>query len=93
MGFEAKRIGDDISWAVIAIVAVLTVISVGLLYATAFVDPGFVPRDLEDEAAEEGSATFLLPSLSHLQAYTPQKMIIKVITQRVIAMNCAPKFR
>ena len=37
----------------------LTVISVGLLYATAFVDPGFVPRDLEEEAAEEGQATFI----------------------------------
>ena len=54
MGFEAKPIGKDISWAVIAIVAALTVISVGLLYATAFVDPGFVPRDLEEDAAEEG---------------------------------------
>lgn len=59
MGFEAKPIGDDISWAVIAIVAALTVISVGLLYATAFVDPGFVPRDLEEESAEEGQVTLL----------------------------------
>lgn len=54
MGFEAKRIGDDISWAVVAIVAVLTLASLGLLYATAFVDPGFVPRDLDQEASEEG---------------------------------------
>ena len=62
MGFEAKPIGDDISWAVIAIVAALTVISVGLLYATAFVDPGFVPRDLEEESAEEGRVTLLRTS-------------------------------
>ena len=54
LGFEGKKIGDDISWAVIAIVCALTLASVALLYATAFVDPGFVPRDPEDEAGEEG---------------------------------------
>ena len=54
MGFEAKPIGEDISWAVVAIVAFLTLVSVGLLYATAFVDPGFVPREPDEEAGEEG---------------------------------------
>ena len=38
----------------IAIVCALTLASIALLYATAFVDPGFVPRDPEDEAGEEG---------------------------------------
>lgn len=54
MGFEAKRIGDDISWAVVAVVAALTVVSMGLLYATAFVDPGFLPREDDRDASEEG---------------------------------------
>ena len=54
MGFEARPIGYDISWAVVAIVGFLTLVSMGLLYATAFVDPGFVPRDSEQDASEEG---------------------------------------
>jgi len=54
LGFEGRKIGEDISWAVIAIVAALTVTSIGLLCATAFVDPGFVPRDPEDDVGEEG---------------------------------------
>ena len=54
MGFETKKIGEDISWAPIAIVGALSLISLGLLFATAFIDPGFVPRDPEDHAAEDG---------------------------------------
>lgn len=52
-GFEGKRIGEDISWAVIVIIGILTILSLGLLYATAFIDPGFIPRD-PPEDIEDG---------------------------------------
>ena len=49
MGFEANKIGRDVSWGVIALIGVLSLISIALLFTTAFMDPGFVPRDPEDE--------------------------------------------
>lgn len=52
MGFEGRRIGQDISWAVIASVGALTVISLALLFATAFIDPGFIPRDPKEDVEE-----------------------------------------
>lgn len=69
MGFEAKKIGESISWAVVAIVGALTVVSIGLLYATAFVDPGFLPRDLEQESAEEGWVPILTFQEKHSRQY------------------------
>ena len=54
MGFEAKKIGEDISWAAIGVIGGLALISLFLLFLTAFMDPGFVPRDPMEDAAEEG---------------------------------------
>lgn len=54
MGFEAKPIGDSISWAPVAVIGAAALASLALLLTTAFMDPGFVPRDPPEEAAEEG---------------------------------------
>lgn len=43
--FLAPDLGRDFSWAVPALTAALVAVSLACLCVTAFMDPGFIPRE------------------------------------------------
>ena len=49
-GFLAPNLGRDYSWAVVAVTAALVAASLACLCTTAFMDPGFIPRNREVDA-------------------------------------------
>jgi hypothetical protein len=47
-------VGPNISWALVAVSAVMMAFSIAMLALTAFKDPGFVPRSPPNEDVEYG---------------------------------------
>lgn len=54
MGFVAPWLGRHLSWALFAVSIVLILLSIGVLFATAFTNPGFLPRNHLEEDEEYG---------------------------------------
>jgi hypothetical protein len=53
-GWVLPWVGPHISWALVAISALLMAFSLSMLALTAFQDPGFIPRSPPDEDVEYG---------------------------------------
>jgi hypothetical protein len=54
MGFVAPWLGRHLSWVLFAFSIVLIVLSLTVLFVTAFTNPGFLPRNHLEEDEEYG---------------------------------------
>ena len=50
LAFIAPDVGRDISWAIVAVTGANIVAALAMLLTTAFLDPGFIPRQDPDNA-------------------------------------------